>query len=72
MSVERDVWRSPDGRYRLVAVVVDTPRGIVTHYHTEALTQAGRWRHVESWEALAVLRLLARQLDRDAGEERAG
>lgn len=72
MSVEeRDVWRSPDGRYRLVARVWDSSAGLRTDY-TAQVYEFARWRPVvEAGEALAVAASLARQLDRDAREERA-
>lgn len=75
---ERDVWRSPDGHYRLAAYVHDDPDGLTTHYVTEALDASGTlgligdatWRPVADLrEALAVLGLVARQLDGDARVE---
>lgn len=71
---ERDVWRSPDGRFRLVAHVRDGPHGLTTTYHpqTREPASAGEWRACDSWEASCLLTVLARQLDRDAQEEMAG
>lgn len=70
-DAERDVWRSPDGRYRLVAVVCDGKKGLTTYYTARTL-RGGVWQPTTPYEAIDVLALLARQMDGDAKEERAG
>lgn len=70
-NAERDIWRSPDGRFRLVARVCDGARGLTTTYlpQTREAASGGAWRGCDSWEASQLLAVLARQLDGDAGVE---
>lgn len=68
---ERDVWRSPDGRFRLVARVRDAGTRLATRYDAEAWVE-GRWVRAGVWSLERLVEVLARQVDRDAREERAG